>query len=340
MDVETYSIEKLAGQRLMLGFEGTDFSKDVRHLIKKVNAGGLILFKQNIRSPEQVTQLCREAQDYARQCGLPPLLVAIDQEGGMVARLSAPFTVFKGNPHIRSNADADEFGRVCASELLDVGINMNLAPVLDVAPRNFHSIMEGRMFGHSPERVSAMGNQVISAMQSRGLMAVAKHFPGIGRTCVDSHLDLPKFEDDLVSLESYDLLPFRSAIDQNVSGIMLSHIYYPAIDADWPASLSRIIAVDLLRDRLGYQGVTLTDDLDMGAIAKNWDIPSCIDRILEAEIDLTLVCHKGPAIEAAFDRFAQLLASSGDNRDKGVASVKRILRLKKRFITAFNIATP
>ncbi len=340
MNIEAYSIEKLAGQRLMFGFEGTECNNDVRHLIKTLHAGGLILFKQNIQSPGQISRLCDEAQEYARQCGLPPLLVAIDQEGGMVARLSSPFTVFKGNPYIKSAADAEEFGRICASELLDVGINMNLAPVLDVAPKSFGSIMEGRMFGHSPERVAAMGNRVIAAMQAWGLMAVAKHFPGIGRTRIDSHLDLPKFEDDLESLESFDLLPFRSAILNNVSGIMLSHIYYPAIDAEWPASLSRIIAADLLRSRLGYQGLTLTDDLDMGAIAKNWDIATCIDRIIAAEIDIVLVCHKGPAREAAFDRFTRMMASSRKNRDKGAASVRRILNAKKQFLTSFSDAEP
>ena len=247
-------------------------------------------------------KLCGEAQVYARACGQPPLLIAIDQEGGQVARLKNRLPTFPGNPHMQTVEDAEQFARVTAWELLSIGINMNMAPVLDVAPREIDSIMARRAFGHDPQWVADMGTTVIDHLQSSGIMAVAKHFPGIGRTVLDSHLDLPRLEATLAEIEAIDLPPFAAAIRHHVAGCMLSHILYPRLDPEWPASLSPKIARDLLRRQMGYTGVIMTDDLDMGAVAKHYDTPTAVEQAMKAEIDLVLICHKGPAIEAAFEK--------------------------------------
>ncbi len=316
----------------MVGFEGLAFNDDLRMLIGETQVGGLILFKINVEAPDQVRRLCADCQTYAARCGQPPLLIAVDQEGGPVARLRAPFTEFPGNPHMQGIDDARHFGEVTARELSSVGINMDMAPVVDVAPADMSGIMADRVFGSDPAHVSAMGNAVIQTLQEGGVMAVAKHFPGIGRTVIDSHLDLPVFTEDAASMEAIELPPFTAAMQAGVSAVMLSHILYEKIDPRWPASLSPAIARDLLRGRFGYQGVAITDDLDMGAIQRHFDIRSAIRQIVAAEIDIALICHKGPDIQAAFEEILAGLRSDRRVRDKTVASVERIMALKKRFL--------
>ncbi len=331
MDIKKFSKKQLAGQRLMVGFEGTKLNKELKLLIDQLNVGGIILFSHNLSSPEQIKELCSSAQEYAITCGQPPLFIAIDQEGGEVARLKDPFTQFPGNPSMKNTKDAAAFARITAKELSGVGINMNMAPVMDVVPEGTESIMAGRIFGNDPAFVSKMGSSVIKHLQKNGIMAVAKHFPGIGRTTLDSHLELPILASERHELESFDYLPFHAAIRAGVSGIMLSHIVYSKIDLEWPASLSVHIAKNLLRSRLGFKGLVITDDLDMNAISKNFSLNSAIHQILMAEIDIVLICHKGPNIKAAFEKILEYYDGSDEMKDKGRASVERIMKIKKKY---------
>jgi beta-N-acetylhexosaminidase len=247
--------------------------------------------------------------------------------------LGPPFSVFPGNRAIgdaRSDTAAREFGTVTARELKDVGINMNFAPVLDVVPEGFDSsVLADRVFGSSPELVADLGNAVIETLQGNGVAATAKHFPGIGRTVVDSHIDLPFLDTKGDILKASDLVPFQSAIDTGVEAVMLSHIVYNDLDSTWPAGLSSVIAKDLLRGDMGFTGVTVTDDLDMGAIDKNFDVHSFAHRICEAEIDIALICHDRQKMVATYEAFLEAIRSSEDQRKKSVASVERILRLKE-----------
>jgi beta-N-acetylhexosaminidase len=307
MNIESLSAEQTAGQRLMIGFEGTELSQRLKFYIDTIKVGGVILFTRNITGPGQITQLCSSIQEYARGCGQPPLFIAIDQEGGKVARLKTPFTEFPGNPAMQGVADAAEFGRVTAAELVAIGVNMNMAPVLDVVPEGFAGIMADRAFGPDPNWVSELGLTVISHLQERNILAVAKHFPGIGRTTLDSHLDRPTLDAEFEDMEQHDLLPFKNAVAKNVAGMMLSHVVYTGIDDAWPASLSVEIAKNLLRKRLGFRGIILTDDLDMGAIVKYYDIHTVMEQILSADIDTA---------------------------QGGLEAVWRILRLKQKYLAA------
>jgi beta-N-acetylhexosaminidase len=330
MTIDTFSDEQLAGQRLMVGFEGRALNDDLRFLIGDLAVGGLILFAPNIGDPQQLQRLCRDCQDFAAHCGLPPLIIAVDQEGGVVARLKAPhFSEFAGNPAMRDVADARAFARTTARELSAAGLNMDMAPVMDVAPEDLSGIMADRVFGSRPDHVARMGTALIETLQADGVMAVAKHFPGIGRTSLDSHLDLPTFGEELAAMEAVDLLPFRAAIDHRVAGVMLSHILYTRIDPRWPASLSPAIARDLLRRRMGYRGVTLTDDLDMGAIVRHFDIRTVIRQVVAAEVDIALICHKGPRIMEGWE---EMRAQTRRFPDLARASVRRILALKKAYL--------
>ena len=332
MDISTFSNEQLAGQRLMAGFEGTRLNYDLMFLIDTIKVGGIILFSRNLTSPDQIKELCMSVQEYAVKCGQPRLFISIDQEGGQVARLKEPFTKFQGNPNMKDEEDARYFAEITASELKNVGINMNMSPVLDVAFDNKKSIMRERSFGHDPEWVSKLGVKVIERLQRNGIMAVAKHFPGIGRTVLDSHIEMPPLDIDLNVLKSSDLMPFAEAIKHDVAGIMLSHILYRKIDHKWPASLSTKIAKDILRDNMGFGGIVMTDDLDMGAIKSNYGIKTAVKQILSSNIDIALICHKGPNIEIAYEKILEVLKDSKNIKAKGEESVQRILKTKEKYV--------
>jgi len=332
MRTASFSNEQLAGQRLMVGFNGTRLNEDLKFLINRLKVGGVILFAGNLKLPDQIKNICHAIQDYAQSCDQPPLFIAVDQEGGLVARLKAPFTQFAGNPHMKNIEDAVRFAEITAAELNQVGINMNMAPVMDVSPEGPNSIMAERTFGDNPTWVSRLGVAVIEHLQQNKIMAVAKHFPGIGRTTLDSHMDLPILPDDLSTIEQFDLIPFEAGIQCGVCGVMLSHIFYTKLDPQWPASLSPKIAKDLLRHRMGFDGLVLTDDLDMGAITKHYDIHTAIHQILAADIDLTLICHKGPNIQIAFEEILKEITDSPDLKTGGMVSVNRIMKMKKEYL--------
>ena len=331
IDAGELSLAQQAGQRLMLGFNGAGMNSRLQFLIQELKVGGIILFSRNLGAFQDIRQLCHDVQEFAAGVGQPPLLIAIDQEGGQVARLKAPdFTEFPGNSFIRTPADAGHFASVTASELRAIGVNMNYAPVLDVTLPDNPGIMEGRSFGSDPELAAALGGTIIETLQQQGILAVAKHFPGIGRTVLDSHLDLPVVRDPLVALESRDLIPFKAAIAKGVSGVMLSHILYEKLDPVWPASLSTVIARDLLRTQLHYTGVVMTDDLDMGAVTRHFDRTAAVAQTLRCEIDQILICNESPAMEAAFEQIHRSIHDEAALMRLSIESVERILTAKRR----------
>lgn len=321
-----------AGQRLMVGFDGLSLNDTLKQNIEEFKVGGLILFARNIASPSQVSELCAQAQDFAMQCGQPPLFIAIDQEGGVVSRLKPPFTQFDGNPHMKSIDDAVRFALTTAKELSQIGVNMNMAPVLDVLPPQGPSVMQARSFGRDPEHVARMGTAVIRHLQQEKVMAVAKHFPGIGRTVLDSHDDLPDLDLDAEILHDTDMMPFREAVAADVCGIMLSHIRYRGLDTQWPASLSGVIARDLLRHRMGFEGLIITDDLDMGAIAKHYAMSDIVEHGLRAGLDILLICHAGPKIQAALDLILALREHDEGLMREEKDSLRRILHAKSKYL--------
>jgi beta-N-acetylhexosaminidase len=331
LNQELSEIQK-GGQRLMVGFDGLTMNDTLRHYIAQIKVGGLILFARNIAAPDQIRELCAAAQTFALDCGQPPLFIAIDQEGGVVSRLKPPFSQFAGNPHMRSTDDAIDFARITARELGRIGVNMNMAPVLDVLPPKGASVMQDRSFGRDPDHVSRMGTAVIRHLQDQNIMAVAKHFPGIGRTVLDSHEDLPDLDTDAHCLADVDGVPFQAAVDCGVAGIMLSHIRYRALDPRWPASLSPAIAEGILRRRMAYDGLVLTDDLDMGAIVKHHPLPTIVRQCLAASVDILLICHAGPKIPEALDHLLALRKTDPELLRKEEDSLRRILHFKKLFL--------
>ncbi|MBI5894864.1 MAG: glycoside hydrolase family 3 protein [Desulfobacterales bacterium] len=273
-----------------------------------------------------------QAQAYATRSGQPPLFIAIDQEGGVVARLKPPFTQFPGNPAMVGVEDAIAFAQITAKELNSIGVNMNMAPVLDVAPDASSSVMCKRVFVGDPQKVALMGVTVIDHLQAHGIIAVGKHFPGIGRTVLDSHEDLPELDIAPEILASSDLVPFMAAADAEVGGLMLSHIRYPRLDPIWPASLSPAIAHDLLRGQIGFEGLVLTDDLDMGAIAKHYDLATIVNQCLASAVDILLICHSSPKIAEAHQAILEKMDATEALWDQSEASVARIMAAKHKFL--------
>ncbi len=335
MDTAALTPEQMAGQRIMAGFTGTEFDSELSFLIGRLNVGGIILFARNIVSRSQVRRLCDDAQAHARACGLPPLFIAVDQEGGPVARLRPPqFSDMPGAADIRTEADALNWAASASKMLIEAGFNMNMAPVLDIAPEGFDSIMATRALGPAPQIVAELGTRMISGLQENAIMAVAKHFPGIGRTRLDSHLDLPESDISENDLTRFDMIPFYAAKRAGVCGMMLSHILYRQIDPDWPASLSAEITNRLLREKAGFGGLVITDDLDMGAIKNHYPIETVIDRILAAGIDIALICHTRADMENAFDRIMKRCADDASIRAESLACTGRILNVKEIFLSA------
>ena len=332
MNILDPASEHLIGQRLMVGFDGRRWNADHEFCIRDLQPCGLILFSANIDTPEQVRALCADAQKYAADSGMPPLIIAVDQEGGPVARLRPPaFPRFMGPAEMTGLADARAFARLAARELGAIGINMDMAPVLDSACPEVDSVMLTRSFGPDPQSVTPMGLAVIEGLQQRGIMAVAKHFPGIGRTTLDSHLERPDLETARETLLRVDCAPFKDAFAARVAAVMLAHIRYTAIDPTWPASLSRRVVQDLLREQLGYAGVVLTDDLDMGAIIRHYTDEALLERIVTAGVDIALICHRGPSRDSSLTHLNRALEKCAQPSTHA-ESVARILALKQRFL--------
>jgi beta-N-acetylhexosaminidase len=285
--------------------------REARELVRELRVGGIILFARNLEDPEQVWELTRDLQQEARDSGDLPLLISVDQEGGSVQRLKAPFTLIPPGRELGQSSTADQveaWARTVGRELALVGINMNLAPVLDVA-RNPHCPLWDRSFGSDPEKVAALGEAAIRGYRQAKVLPVAKHFPGLGDTSVDSHQVLPTAQDPDPE-RTTDLLPFRRAAAAGVPAVMTAHLHVSAWDGR-PATLSSVALTDWLRHRLGYQGVIITDDLEMGAIATKTAVPEAACQALAVGADLLLVCSPG---QAAWEAAAQVSRDQGLQR--------------------------
>ncbi len=327
----------------MAGIPGTSLDAGTKDLIRDYNLGGVILFSRNIEDPEQVAQLCQDLQDTAIGHQGVPLFLAVDQEGGRVARLGDPFTQFPGNEAIGKDDDplarAYEFGLTTATEMKLVGLNMNMAPVVDVQRGEMEKHLVGRTFGVDPERVGELGGAVIESLQGSGIMAVAKHFPGLGRAPLDPHLDLPRIEVDMKEMETVHLLPFMSAIEKNVSAIMTSHAVYPALDQDLPATLSAVVLKGLLRERMAFEGLIISDDLEMGAIAKQWGVAEGAAVSFEAGADILLICKDQDLIQESLTLIRGKLLRGEMPLHRLHESNERIRKAKERFLHPMTTVT-
>jgi beta-N-acetylhexosaminidase len=324
------------GQLFMVGIPGPFLDEQTKTFIRDYNLGGIILFSRNIRDPVQLAELCGEIQKVSSHYHRLPLFIAVDQEGGRVARLKEPFTPFPGNSVIGADPDAEknaeEFGRITANEMRMVGLNMDLAPVVDVAQDKVESHLEGRTFSRNPDTVGRLGGAVIRALQENGVMAVAKHFPGLGHADLDPHKRLPNIGLGAEEIDAIHLLPFRVAIQEGVSAIMTSHAVYPALDPDWSATLSSIILNDLLRNKLGFEGLIVTDDLEMGAIVGKRSVAEGTARAFEAGADILLVCKDQSHFLESMGLIRKRLLRNEIGLARLYESNERVIKTKSKFL--------
>lgn len=316
------------GQLLFVGFEGTELPPDLARLVAAGRIGGVILFSRNITGPEQLRGLTRALHQEAPPG--TPLLLAIDQEGGRVQRLRAPWTVW---PPLQALGRRDEpattaaVAAAIARELSDLGIGLDFAPVVDVDTNPQNPIIGDRSFGPSPERVGRHAAAFIAAMQAGGVAACAKHFPGHGDTVADSHLELPRLPHDLDRLRAVELPPFAAAARAGVASVMTAHVLFEALDRRRPATLSPPV-MHLLRGEIGYDGVVFSDDLEMKAVADHFTPEQRVRGSLEAGCDALLVCSKADLR----DECLRLLERAPDALLEG--PLRRVVAMKQRFAPA------
>jgi beta-N-acetylhexosaminidase len=279
------------GQLLFVGFPGYDVPRDLAELVREGRVGGVILFKRNVRDPEQVRAVVAELHALAPEGA--PLVVALDQEGGRVQRLRAPWTEWPPMRALGRGApdDTARFASALAVELRDCGFDLDFAPVVDVDSNPDNPVIGDRSFGGSPGVVADHATAFIEAMQDAGVAACAKHFPGHGDTDLDSHLALPKLDLDLARMHEIELPPFRAAVEAGVASVMTAHVLFPRLDEKRPATLSPDV-MGLLRGDLGFDGLVFSDDIEMRAMADHWSSHACSIGVLEAGVDSILVCSK------------------------------------------------
>jgi len=323
--------KRRAGLHLMVGFRGLRFEEELGGLIRDHFVGGAVLFRRNVENPEQLKRLIRSAQDCAMRYLGRPILLAIDQEGGPVQRLPSP--PFTGLPSARTlGREGPELiwasGVSAARELKDLGIHLNLAPVLDVLPDDHAGhFMEERCLGSDPQRVAELGRVWIKALQSDGVSATAKHLPGLGHAELDPHHYAPVIHWNHVASMEKDLAPFREAVSAGVHCVMTSHSLYPTVDSQWPATLSPALCSDWLRRRLGFEGVLLSDDLDMAAVAQRFSWETVARQGTLSSIDFFLLCQNPRNIELFSSALGDLLNRSSELRALHDQSALRIRRL-------------
>ena len=327
------TIEEKVGQLIMVGFEGTQANETIETHIRERFVGGVVLFSRNIQSPQQTAELTNQLQRLAGATSHQiPLFIGIDQEGGWVIRLKEGATVLPGNMALGatdSTALAERAGEVTAVELAAVGVNLNFAPVMDVNNNPNNPVIDRRSFGESPELVSRLGVPYIHGLQRHGVLATAKHFPGHGDTTVDSHFDLPTVNHDRERIHALELQPFRAAIDADVAAIMTAHIIYPAFDPDRPATLSPTILTDLLRKELGFEGLLITDDMEMKAIDDRYRSGEAAVMAIEAGADIVMVLWTPAKQLETFDALLSAVKSGRISQARLDQSVRRILKSKE-----------
>lgn len=323
------------GQLLIIGFDGTSVEDGVKSLLARFRPAGVILFARNLVAPEQTRKLTEDLQSFADELGIGPLLIGIDHEGGKVVRMGPPLTRFPGNLALARTGSLDlarRQARAMAEELLAMGVNWNFAPCVDVNSNPRNPIIGERAFGDNPEKVSAFGAAMIEEFQQRGLIACAKHFPGHGDTAVDSHLGLPCVSRPLESLREIELPPFRGAIAAGVASIMTAHIVFPALDAARPATASARIIGGLLREELGFEGVVVSDALEMAGFANSIGLKEGAPACINAGVDLLMVCNGRQAQEEVLSALQEASAAGRLDTEMIERAQGRVDSMKKAFL--------
>lgn len=349
--IKEMSLDEKIGQMFIMGFRGETSEKaftvnqHAEKLIKEHHVGGMILFDRNVKNPSQVAKLNQDLQEIAINNGAKiPLFVTIDQEGGRVSRFQQGATLFPGNMALGATRQPElayRTGKEMGTELRAMGINLDMAPVLDVNNNPKNPVIGQRSFGEDPQLVSEMGTEMIRGFHDAGVLTVVKHFPGHGDTAVDSHVGLPMVPHQRERLDKLELVPFKQAIAKGADMVMSAHVVFPAIEPtpSLPATLSKRVLTDLLRNELKFDGVITTDDMEMGAIADHFGTSQAAVKAIQAGADIVLVCHQLDVQEKTIAAVKQAVKSGQIDEERIDQSVKRILKLKAKKVGNLSVAT-
>ena len=331
------SLEAKIAQLFMFGFSGTKVTPFIKEFILEHNLGGIIHFSRNIENPKQLAILNQELQNLAEQSPYgSDLLIAIDQEGGTVARLTdgvavAPSAMALGA--IQNGTNTETVCAISGYELAATGVNMNFAPVVDVNSNPLNPVIGVRSFGENAQNVAKLGAAAIRGYQKH-VAAVVKHFPGHGDTELDSHLALPVVQHGRERLAEVEFLPFKEAIAEGVMGIMTAHVAFPAIEPTigLPSTLSYQVLTKLLRKEMGFGGLVITDCMEMAAITETYGTAEAAVMAIEAGADLILVCHTEERQRQAFEAVVAAVKSGRLSEERIEQSLARLLKAKEQLV--------
>jgi len=336
LDIKNWTTSEKAGQHFIIGFDGISPPKYLIERIENGQIGGIILFRRNIKSFVQLSSLINNLQKASLKSRLKiPLFVSIDEEGGSVSRLSSDFDSL---PSAQSLAKYKEEKRIensifrLAKQMKKVGINLNLSPVLDLSTNPKCTVIGDRSLGSNPEKVGSIGKKIISYYQSNMIAACAKHFPGIGEIHVDPHYELPICDISEKKLTTRELIPFKLAFDSNfnyerVLTVMVGHTIYTKIDPDYISSQSKKIMTKILREKLSFKGIVLTDDLDMNAISSN---EKNAFKSINAGADITLICNNFKNYEKNYQFLCKKIENLELDPETEKKSLERIIMTKEK----------
>jgi beta-N-acetylhexosaminidase len=335
--VSGMSLEQRVAQLFIVNLFGSQLNEPGRDFLRDWQPGGVVLIGENNGTPEAVTRLINSYQQTIIEAGGLPLFVAVDQEPGPISHLKDGFTQFPTPTLITATGDPElayKVGQAIGDELVAVGVNMNLSPIADLETNPKNPIILRRSFGNDAALVSPMIGAVVQGSQAAGVLATAKHFPGHGDSSADSHTGLPVIDLSRERLENVELAPFRAAIEAEVAAIMVAHIWYPALEAEagLPASLSTNIVTGLLREEMGYQGLIITDALDMDAIDTAYTYSEAVVKAIQAGVDLVISAHIGlESQQAAIQAVVDAVKSGVISEARVNESVARILAAKEKY---------
>lgn len=324
--VESMSQTEKLGQMVMIGIQGIKVDDDSLYMLNQYHMGGVILFDRNMENPEQVKQLTSDLQAQSNE--KVPLFIGIDEEGGDVVRMAEKLTPPPSQKEIGATGDIEQaktWAIKTAKSLKDMGINVNFAPVADVGSN------DKRSYSTDANTVIDFVRAATEGYQQENIIYSLKHFPGIGKGRVDSHVDSSSIDVTKEILMTEDILPFKTIIDENEPNdyfILVSHLKYPALDEEYPASLSSKIMTDLLRNELGYKGIIITDDMEMGAVANHNDFRSIGVKAVKAGADIVLVCHEYEHQQEVYLGLLDAVNSGEISQERIDESVKRIIKVK------------
>ncbi|GCE05253.1 glycoside hydrolase family 3 protein [Dictyobacter aurantiacus] len=337
---EGLTLEEQIGQLFVAGLPGLTVTPEIKELIQRYHVGGIVLFKRNLQDIQQIQELTQSLQQIAREAGHRyPLLISIDQENGMVRRFGDSTTIFPGNMTLGAIDAPDltrEIAQATGREMKALGINMNLAPVADVNNNPANPVIGTRSFGEDPQRVARHVAAMVEGYRDTGVITSLKHFPGHGDTAIDSHLALPSLPYTLERLENLELIPFQAGIKAGADSIMIGHLYLPALmpaNGMLPATVSPAIVRELLRHKLGYQGLIITDCMEMNAVAETIGVERGAVMALQAGNDLILISHQYTRQKGGIEATMQALETGEITPQAIQESCERVLRLKARMLS-------